>query len=183
MDEQPLSVILGIGFVLWFVQNPSAAMLPIVCLVQGSLVRFVSKQQNYSLWSACRNHSMGLLHLSQNFSVFRVRLPLWKPVVSRFFSCHPSLEDVDPIDIYDHLCVYPLMASSDETGVLQIFATVIVLSQRIDFQGFCWSIEKKTEKIGKPASILRNNVMILVLSHGFTLDHRIYALKMGIVME
>lgn len=58
------------------------------------------------------------------------------------------------------------MASSDETGVLQIFATVIVLSQRIDFQGFCWSIEKKTEKIGKPASILRNNVMILVL-YGF----------------
>lgn len=45
MDEQPLSVILGIGFVFWFVQNLSAAMLPIVCLVQGSLVRFVSKQQ------------------------------------------------------------------------------------------------------------------------------------------
>lgn len=75
------------------------------------------------------------------------------------------------------------MASSDETGVLQMFATVILLSQRIDFQEFCWSIEKKTEKIGKPASILRNNVMILVLSHGFTLDHRIFNLKMGIVME
>lgn len=57
----------------------------------------------------------------------------------------PVLEYVDPIDIYDHLCVYPLMGSSDETGVLQIFATVIVLSQRIDFQEFCWSIENNGE--------------------------------------